>query len=71
MKPRPRSEPDEHRLTAQAGIAAIVLTVVAIFLTYLELNGTQELEIALAEGPPISAGAPLDASLQSWATGFH
>jgi hypothetical protein len=60
----------EHRWTAWAGMAAIALTGLAIFYAYFELNGTRELEIALAEGPPISAGAPLDASLQSWATGF-
>jgi hypothetical protein len=71
MKPRPRSEPQEHRVTAWAGIAAIFMTGLVIFIAYLELNGTQALEIALAEGPPISAGAPLDASLQSWVTGFH
>ena len=70
MEPRPRSEPDEHRTTAWAGIAAIVMTVLVIFSAYLELNGTRELEGAFDTAPPISAGAPLHASLQNWATGF-
>ena len=43
----------------------------AISLAYLELNGIAEIEVALADAPPISAGAPLNASLQSWATGFQ
>jgi hypothetical protein len=51
-------------------IAAILLVSVAIFLAYLELNGTCDLELALAEAPPSGATAPLNASLQSWATGF-
>jgi len=51
-------------------IAAILLVSVAIFLAYLELNGTRDLELALAEAPPSGATAPLNASLQSWATGF-
>jgi hypothetical protein len=42
-----------------------------IFSAYVELNGTGDVEIALCEAPPISAGAPLHASLQSWATGFQ
>ena len=41
-----------------------------IFSAYVELNGTREIEEALDTTPPISAGAPLHASLQSWATGF-
>ena len=49
----------------------MLVTGLAIFSTYVELNGTQEIEVALAEAPPISAGAPLNASLQSWATGFQ
>jgi hypothetical protein len=70
MGPRRRREPGEHRLTAWAGIAAIVVTVLAIFSAYLELNGTRDIEEAFVNAPPISAGAPLHASLQSWATGF-
>ena len=42
-----------------------------IFSAYVELNGTHELETAFCHAPPISAGAPLHASLQSWATGFQ
>ena len=57
----------------------------AIFSAYLELNGTKELDLVLAEAPSISAEAPLSASFQSaseseirgaaiassrWATGF-
>jgi len=71
MEPRPRSEPGEHRLTAWAGIAAMFVTGLAIFSAYVELNGTQEIGVVLCEAPPISAGAPLNASLQSWATGFQ
>ena len=46
-------------------------TGLAIFSAYVELNGTGEIEMALADAPPISAGAPLHASLQSWVTGFQ
>ena len=56
-----------------------------IFSAYLELNGTKELDLVLAEAPSISAEAPLSASLRGvggierreaavatsrWATGF-
>jgi hypothetical protein len=83
--PRPRSEPSEHPVTAWLGIAAILLVSTAIFSAYLELNGTKELDLVLAEAPAISAEAPLSASLQRvsdsesreaavassrWATGF-
>jgi hypothetical protein len=70
MASRRRSEPDDHRFTAWTGLTAIVVTVLGIFTAYLELNGTQEIEIALETTPPIGAGAPIHASLQSWATGF-
>jgi hypothetical protein len=52
------------------GIAAILLASAAIFLLYFELNGTSDLEVVLAEAPSNGATAPLNASLQSWATGF-
>ena len=42
-----------------------------IFSAYLELNGIGEIEVALAGTPQLSAGAPIHASLQSWATGFQ
>ena len=49
----------------------MLVTGLGIFSAYVELNGTPEIEVALAEAPAISAGAPLNASLQSWATGFQ
>jgi hypothetical protein len=67
-------------------IAAILLVSTGIFSAYLELNGTKEFDLVLAEAPPVSAGAPQRASLQSansdecreaavassrWATGFY
>jgi hypothetical protein len=85
VQPRPRSEPGEHPVTAWLGIAAILLASAAIFSAYLELHGTKELDLVLAEAPAIGAVAPLSASLQSvnsdesreaaiatarWATGF-
>jgi hypothetical protein len=70
VESRPRSEPREHPVTAWLAIAAILLASVAIFLAYLELNGTRDLEVVLAEAPSGGATAPLNASLQSWATGF-
>jgi hypothetical protein len=70
MKPRPRSEPQEHPVTALLAVAAILMTGLAIFSVYLELNGIREIEVAFCPTPPISAGSPVHASLQSWATGF-
>jgi hypothetical protein len=70
VEPRPRSEPSEHPVTAWLGIAAILLVSTAIFSAYFALNGTNELDLVLAEAPPSGATAPLHASLQSWATGF-
>ena len=55
-------------------MGAILLVSAGIFSAYLELNGTMELDLALAEAPSTSADVPLDASSQSaasrWATGF-
>jgi hypothetical protein len=70
VRPRPRSESSEHPITAWIGIAAILLVSAAIFLAYFELNGTRDFEVVLAEAPSTGATAPLNASLQSWATGF-
>ena len=47
------------------GIAAILLVSTGIFSAYLELNGTKEFDLVLAEAPSTSAEAPLRASLQS------
>ena len=49
----------------------MLVTGLGIFSAYVELNGTPEIELAFCETPQISAGAPLNASLQSWATGFQ
>jgi len=68
METRPRSE---HALTAWVGIAAMLAAGLVIFSAYLELNGIGEIEVALAGTPQLSAGAPIHASLQSWATGFQ
>jgi hypothetical protein len=46
------------------GIAAILLVSTGIFSAYLELNGIREIDLVLAEAPPISAGAPVSASSQ-------
>jgi len=70
VEPRPRSEPREHPVTAWLGIAAILLSAAAIFSAYFELNGMRDFEVVLAEAPSNGATAPLNASLQSWATGF-
>jgi hypothetical protein len=44
-----------------------------IFTAYLELNGTRELDLILAEAPSVGAEVPrLEAAIASsrWATGF-
>jgi len=55
--------PSEHPLIAWLAIAAILLSSALIFAAHVELNGIEELPLA-------GAGAPLHASLQSFATGF-
>jgi hypothetical protein len=49
----------------------MAVTGLMIFSAYVELHGTGEIETVFSEAPAISAGAPLHASLQSWATGFQ
>jgi hypothetical protein len=59
---QPRPSP-EHPVVAWIAIAAILLSCTTIFAAHVELNGIEEM-------PSGGAGAPLHASLQSFATGF-
>jgi len=62
VQPRPRSEPGEHPVIAWIALTAILLSSVAIFCAYLELQG---LDFPTVEAPSARAQAALSASLWS------
>jgi hypothetical protein len=63
VQPRPRSESNEHPVVGWLAVAAILLAIAVILSAHVELNGIEEM-------PSSGAGAPLHATLQSFATGF-